>query len=254
MDRGSYDAASGGLVNLRLMDVVANNLANVNTAGFKKEFISTNVQEFSQTLAAKLKVIDPNLKNDHLRLPAAVNISTKTDFSQGPIKYTGNVLDVALTRPNDFLVVITPNGPRYTRSGNFNISSSGQLVNSDGFPVSGDGGAISITQPNAKISENGTLYAGNQQLGKIQVVRINNPENLERVGGNNFKPKNNLPITQSPVEPELAVQSIEMPNISITEAMVQMINAHRGFQMYTKIAQSIDSLNQEAISRVGRSQ
>ena len=147
MDRGTYIAASGGFAQLLKLQIVSNNLANVSTPGFKREILRGDVQTFEQTLASQIAPNDPYARGDQERTPGVVSVHAETDFAQGPIQDTGNPLDVALRNPKDFFVVLTPNGPRYTRAGNFTLGQNGQLVTADGMPVSGDGGAINLPKP-----------------------------------------------------------------------------------------------------------
>jgi flagellar basal body rod protein FlgG len=252
MDRGSYAAASGGLLQLRKLDVVNNNLANVNTAGFKKQMLAGDVQTFDQTFASLVQQQDPFAKGDHERTPATINVRTVTDFSPGPIKNTGSEFDVALRNPNDFFVVNTPGGQQYTRAGNFALNPDGDVVTADGFPVVGDGGAITVSGPGVTFAENGAVRVGREEIGKLQVVRIENPGALERVGATRFV----LPAGQAQpaaVEPDLVTQSLEMSNVSAITSIIDLIGTNRGFELYTKSAQTIDTMNQTAISQVGRS-
>src|SRR5690606_32875851 len=111
-------------------------------------------------------------RGDHERTPGTVNVRAMTDFSVGPIRETGNAFDVALRNPNEFFVVNGPSGPLYTRAGNFTLNAEGSLVTPDGLPVQGDGGAITITGPNVKISESGAISVNGTQVGRMQVVRF----------------------------------------------------------------------------------
>ncbi len=251
MDRGLYSATSGGLLQFKKLEVVANNVANVNTPGFKKQVLVSKAQSFEDTLASAVVKNDPYAKGDHARTPGTTQISTETDFSLGSIKNTGNPLDVALQNPKDFFVVNTPNGVQYTRAGNFTMDSEGNLLTADGATVQGDGGQITANGPGVNISPGGIVTANNIEVGRLQVVRFNDPKDLERVGDTRFKIKEggSAPI---PVEAELIPQSIEMSNVSVISGMIDMISANRAFDMYTKSSQSIDQLNQAAIGQVGR--
>jgi flagellar basal-body rod protein FlgF len=251
MDRGLYAVASSGLVNMQKLEVVNNNLANINTPGFKKQMVVTDEQQFERTFANEMAKDDPYAKDDHDRTPGITNIRVVTDFSQGAIKATGNPLNVALTQPNQFFAVQTPDGVQYTRAGTFSLNDQGTLVTDDGLPVLGTGGTILIEGPGAKITKGGTVVAGNQIAGELQVVEFQNPQSLERVGANRYK-ANPAAGAPAPVQALLAEGSLESANISAVSSMVEMIAANRGFEMYTRTAQSIDQLNQTSISQIGR--
>ena len=252
MDRGTYAATSGGLLQMRKLEIVNNNLANVNTVGFKRQYLTSKEQPFEDTFAEAMSGIDPYAKGDHERTPGAVNIKTEIDFSQGAIRNTGNPLDVALTNPNDFFVVAGQNGQvEYTRAGNFTLGQEGQLVTQDGFAVSGDGGAISVSEGVASISTDGTVRVNNESVGRLQVVRFDDPHVLEAVGNSRFKLKNGTAQPQA-VEGRMEPQALEMANVSVINNMIDLIVTNRAFDAYTKASQTIDSLNQMAISQVGR--
>lgn len=253
MERGTYVSASGGLVQLRKLDIVNNNLANVNTPGFKKAMLVGSMQTFDQTLASLVVKSDPYAKGDHDRTPGAVDLQTVTDFTPGPIKNTGNVLDVALRNAKDFFVINTPQGQRYTRAGNFTLNETGEISTADGFPVSGDGGPIAVSGSPLTIAPNGTVTVNGAAVGRLQVVRFEEPSGLIREGGARFALGQGQ-AAPTPVEPEVEVGALEMSNVSAISSMIDLISASKGFEMYTKTAQAIDTMNQTAISQVGRRQ
>jgi flagellar basal-body rod protein FlgF len=250
MERGTYAAASNGLEQIRLLDVVTHNLANVNTPGFKREYLVQTKQNFDETLASTIKN-DPFAKGDHDRVTPSVHVEGKTDFSVGSIKATSNPLDVALANQNDFLVVSTPEGDRYTRAGALQIDTNGFLVTPDGSPVVGDGGPINVNAPGAYITPSGQVKADRQILGQLSVVRFSEFDGLTRESGTRFalKPGASAPTA---VDAQVVPQSLEMSNVTTANAMIEMVTAHRGFQLYSEIARSIDRLNDTANNRVGK--
>ncbi len=252
MSDGLYTAASGGLYALRSIEVVSNNLANVNTVGFKGQRLISRQQEFADTLTSKLKDSPERAESDFDRAPGVVDINTVTDFSQGPIQQTGNPLNVALTNPNQFFVIQTPNGDAYTRAGNFTLDSSGALVTQDGLPVLGDGGPlVSPPEGSPSISNNGSIIVNNEAIGRIKVVEIDNLESLTRTEGVRFQIQGDgqaRPVTDAMVVPG----SVEMPNVTVVTSIIDMISAQKSFEAYAKIAKDIDSLNEQAIRQAGR--
>lgn len=251
MDRGTYSAASGGLVQLRKLEVVNNNLANVNTPGFKRQLIVNNTQSFDQTLARLVENRDPFARKDQERTPGAVNIQTVTDFTLGPIKDTGNPFDLALRNAKDFFVVNTPDGPQYTRAGNFTLNAEGQLVNPEGFTVQGDGGEINANGPRVVINPDGSVRVNGEITGRIQVVRIEDPNALQRIGGSRFALGDGQAAPQN-VEADIATRALEMSNVSTISSMVDLIGTNRAFEMYVRTTQTIDTMNQAAINQIGR--
>lgn len=251
MDRGTYIAASGGLAQFRKLEIVNNNLANINTVGFKREVLEGEAQSFDKTLASIISKSDPYAKGDQQRTPAVVNVSSSTDFSQGPIQATGNPLDAALRKSDEFFAVNTPQGVQYTRAGNFTLNSEGTLVTQDGFEVQGDGGAIQLTGPDVAIQSDGSVVAGGTSQGVLATFKIEDPSKLVRSGGNRFTiPAGSAAPEQVPAD--LATRSLEMSNVSAITSVTDLMSAQRAFQMYTKAADSIDSINQIAINQIGR--
>ncbi|RMG41552.1 MAG: flagellar hook-basal body protein [Candidatus Dadabacteria bacterium] len=247
MDRGTYAAASAGMVKFRELEVINHNLANTNTVGYKRQILVSEKEPFEDTLASKIAAGDPFAKGDHERVPTMVSVETVTDFSQGPLKQTGNPLDVALRNENEFFVVNTPDGPQYTRAGNFTVGNEGLLVTSDGMPLAGE---IIINGPDARIGPDGTVTAGGQTVGKLQVVKFEDPSVLEPAGATRFKIKDGAEGAPEQVQPELEPFTVEMSNVSVISAVVQLIAANRGFEAYTKTAKAIDEMNQSGIQRI----
>ncbi|MDD2943301.1 MAG: flagellar hook-basal body protein [bacterium] len=245
MDRGIYAASSGGLMRNRQLDVVANNLANVSTVGFKAERLVSRQENFEDTLASRLASDNERAQYDQQRTPGIIDIRTQTDFSAGPIEYTGNPLNVAINEENTFFVVQTPEEEQYTRAGNFSLNNLSQIVSADGYPVLGDGGPIQVPQGKVSIDSGGNVSVDGQSVAKLRTVRIDNTEALKRVEGVRFRADD--PLTQEAVEPMLVPQSVETANLNVVEAMVEMIDAQRGFEAYTKTVQTIDDMNDRAI-------
>jgi flagellar basal-body rod protein FlgG len=251
MDRGTYVSASGGLIQLRKLEITNANLANVNTPGFKREYLVNETQAFDQTLASFIARKDPYARPDHVRTPGAVNPMAVTDFSAGPVQTTNNPLDVALRDPRDFFAVNSPSGVEYTRAGNFTLNGNGELITPDGLQVQGDGGAITVNGP-AQIAPDGSILVNMKPVGKLQVARFEDPNKLERVGGTRFRAGKAQAAPTIVDSPELIPGAVEMSNVSTIGSVIDLITATRAFEMYTKTAQTIDQMNQTAITQVGR--
>lgn len=251
MDIGTYVTASDGEYLSLKIQVQNNNLANINTVGFKRQFLTSEQQEFQNTFASTLAAMDNYAAADQVQLPGVQGFQTVTDFSVGPIQNTGNPFDVALRNPKDFFIVSTPDGVRYTRAGNFTLSTNGELVTQDGYQVQGDGGAILVNGADASITSDGTIRADRINQGRLQVVRIEDPTALERDSNNRFKLKAGgaAPV---PVEASLEPRALEMSNVSAVQGMVDMIVINRAFEAYVKASQTIDTMNQMSISQVGK--
>ena len=169
----------------RQMDVIANNVANVNTNGFKAD--RSLFQEFLANGARE----DNFMAGRDRRISHVMDRATFRDFAQGAFEPTKNPLDVAIDG-GGFFVVQTPQGERYTRDGSFQINNQGQLVNSSGYPVLGTGGPIQFQQTDKQINiaqdGNVTVLEGTARTdsvrGKLRIVRFANPQALQKEGAN----------------------------------------------------------------------
>lgn len=250
MGDASYVAASGGMFNTKRLDIVSNNLANVSTVGFKAQRLVGRQQEFSDTLLEKLPGVTEADKLNFERTPGVVDLQTQTDFSPGPIEFTGNPLHVALRNPNQFFIVQTPNGPAYTKAGNFTLNAEGGLVTADGLPVSGSGGPISLPNGPIQIKGNGEIVVNGETVEALGVVEIDDLTQLSRSDGARFTVNGGGQPRQVPAD--VVPGSVELPNVSVVEAMIDMINASKGFELYTKTARTVDELNEYALRTASR--
>ena len=175
MNSGMYPAVSGSLAAMHRMDVISNNLANINTPGYKKDRLS-----FEGVLAGtdnppavpQGATADPILQKENIYI----------DFSSGPTSQSGNPLDLALNG-DGFFAVTTPEGTAYTRQGNFRTSVDGTLVTVDGYPVQGTGGSpIRIQGSRVEIDDKGGVTVDGSQAGTISVVDFEKPYNLTKIG------------------------------------------------------------------------
>ncbi len=252
MDIASYAAASSGMLQIRKLEVQNNNLANVNTVGFKRMYVVAEQANFDDTLAKAIEGNDPFARADQQRISHVSETATRIDFTAGPIKNTGNPLDAALKNPNDFFVVNTPEGARYTRAGNFSLNAAGELISQDGLQIQGDGGAIIVQGAAATIAADGSVLGGGQNFGRIQTVRFTDTSKLRAAGGARFELMGAAPPQAVPAD--LEPQAVEMSNVSAVTGMIDLITTNRAFDAYSKAAQTIDNLNQAAINQVGKRQ
>lgn len=245
MDKGIYTAGSGGFAAMRRIDILANNIANVSTVGFKAERVQNRQQEFTDTLASTLPGTTPQARKNFERSPGVVHIGTVTDFSPGPLQQTQNPLDVALRKDNAFFVVSTQRGDAYTRAGNFTLDSQGNLVTSDGFQVQGDGGALTLPIGKPRIFPNGTVTVNGEAAGRLRIVEIDDLGKLRRAEGSRFELEAGGQARN--VDAEVVPESLEMPNVSVFEAMVELMVAQKAFEAYTKTAQTMQDLDDQAL-------
>lgn len=258
MQDSMYSALFGALTTEHRMNMIANNLANASTTGYKREKLN-----FKDTFLrfAHDYVVDarPNLRDKQL-LPEPDMIAkprigqAKIDFSDGGMRQTGNPLDLAI-QGEGFFKIDTPDGVMYTRNGSFRVSEEGQLVNGQGHPVLGKDGPVEIP-PGAtvQVNNNGRLIAAGNDLGALDIVTFEEPAAvLEKEGRNQFRPKNRTtPPEETPAENAVVSQGfLEMANVEVVEEMVNMIETSRAFEAYQKVMSTNQTLDERNVRDVG---
>jgi flagellar basal-body rod protein FlgG len=251
MLNGLYVAASGLMMQNRRVENITNNLANINTTGYKKD-IPTFTQyipaedEFPQTLIRQSEY--------NKSMNATVKESEqKTDFTVGYLQETGNKLDFALKDPNMFFTVDTPYGIRFTRAGDFTININGELVTAEGYQVlsNTDDAAQPIIMPdNFEISEEGAITVDGEVVNQLGIAYFENTDNLQKVGRNLFAAVGVIP--EDAENPQVINGFLEGSNVNSILEMVRMIDAMRSFETYQKAIQTMDSINGTVISTVGK--
>ncbi len=247
-DFGTYSLSTAGFYLFRKLDILNNNLANVNTVGYKRDKVSVAEQRFNESLASEMGWAGEYSYFDFDRYKGSRFGSEITDFSQGPIIPTQRPLDVALTNPNQFFVVQINNGLALTRAGNLEIDKDGDLATPSGYKILSEGGFINVQgASNVRISTDGSVYGltteGITFLGKIRVVQTSEPP--KKLGGNLFEAQGNLePVTN----PNLAVESIEQSNVELIPTIVNLITTNKQFDLYVKLIKTIDEINQSSIN------
>ena len=224
----------------RQMDVVANNLANLNTTGFKAE--SLLFAPYQMPVAAD------NDFGSQTQLTYTEDWATTHDMTTGALDQTGNPLDLAVMG-NGFLTVQTAAGPRYTRSGSLAINASGTLVDLGGNPVLADGGEVHFdtADTNITILKDGTINTSQGNKGKLSVVEFANPQAMTREGNNLWAGSNPQPATATSV-----VQgAIEHSNVSGVSEMAQMMRVQRAYQQLADAMQRQDDLRNTAVQKLG---
>jgi len=245
MDALTIAASSGIRSRMQSLDLLANNLANAGTAGFKRD------QEFYGLFASNVATPDQNGSLETL----PVIQRQWTDFSQGIVTVTGNALDVAINGKG-FFVVNGPNGPLYTRNGNFQLLPSGNLATAEGYQLqdtNGDPIQVASGKP-VEILADGTVQQDGQALGQLAVVSFNSTDSLSKVGKTCFQnsdPKNlAVPATDFQVQQG----KIEGSNVPVAEAAMRLVGVMRQFEMLQKaigVSNDMDTKSIQEVARVG---
>jgi len=247
--KGIYTAASGMVAESMRTDVIANNLANVNTNGYKKD-LAVN-KSFSELLLSKIEGKEANEQIGGVGSGVFVDKVIPT-FTPGIYKDTGNTLDLAI-EGDGFFVLETPQGQRYTRDGAFYPDQEGYLANADGHRVLGEGGPINIGTANLKsviINSNGEVYANNALVGKLRLADFADRNNLQKEGHSLWLADNGAEV----VETQAVVRqgTLEGSNVNAVAEMVNLITATRAYEVSQKMIQTQDASLDKAVNDVGR--
>jgi len=241
MENAQLVALSRQIALQHQMDVVANNMANITTTGFKASDLLFE------------DYLDPTASdNDFAGLDQDVHYTqdwtTVHDMSAGAIEQTGNELDVALMGQG-FLTVQTAGGTRYTKSGALAIDATGTLVDLNGNPVLGSSGAIKFDDSDVDIviGQDGTVSTNNGNKGKLAIAEFVDPQILSREGDNYFAG----PAPDAPVNTRVMQGSIERSNVSGVTELTTMIRVQRAYQSLASLMQRQDELRSTAIQRLG---
>jgi flagellar basal-body rod protein FlgF len=233
----------------RQMDVVANNVANINTTGYKadrslfEEYLRSNAHE-------------DNFVQSDRRLSFVQDRATFRDYSQGPTEETKNPLDVAIDG-SAFLVVQTPAGERYTRDGNLQINNQGQLVTQSGYPVLGNSGPV-VFQPTDKeisIASDGnvTVLEGTNRIdsvrGKLRMVSFAQAQKLLKEGSNLYAAGEGI-APQPDTTSQLRQGFIEKSNVNSVTEMSRMIEITRTYTQISSLLQQQSDLHKSAIEKL----
>jgi flagellar basal-body rod protein FlgF len=232
-----YVAASGMAARQEQMDIIANNLANVNTVGFKMDEASMEERRISTPAG-------PVRAPSHVR-----RAERRIDLSPGEIQTTGEPLDLALGG-DGFFVVQAPGGMRLTRDGRFSVDKDGRLV-LQGMPVLGDRGEIRIPDGLEKVQEDGRILSGGKEVTRLRVVTVGSPQELERDGAGLYRVSDEAQIKAAPA-PRVLQGHLESSNAHPIQLMVQMIEAVRNFEMHQRMVQTLDRLGEKAVQELGR--
>jgi flagellar basal-body rod protein FlgF len=237
MDAAMYKALSGAITQMRKLEVAAQDLANVNTSGYKGQRLA-----FNEVLAARLPA--------GTRPGGFVAVGDqRTNFLQGQHQGTGNPFHLALDGAGYF-VVETPRGERYTRSGGFTLSADGTVTTPQGEALIGEGGPIQVTGGKMEIGLDGTVRSENGDVGKLRIVRFVEDRAVVKEGANLFRsePAN----VEEVAAPRVVQGALEQSNVSPIDSMVSMITIQRQFEAYERAMKLMDSATEKMIAEAGR--
>ena len=256
MINGYYDAAGGMVTQFNRLNIVSNNLANVNTPGFKQDNII--IGDYERIFSEKREIlpIENNTQKAALFLNRNLNkvpiISEEyTNFSIGNLQRTSNPLDVALKQKDSFFV-IDANGAKLTRAGNFDLDNNGFLINKEGFKVldiNNNPIQIPLNTKHITIDKNANIYADGEKIATLKIVSVTNLKTLKKIGNNmwQFNPNTIKIVTQN-----TTLQGfLEKANVNPITEMTELIDTNRLVEQYQKVMTTfMDDLNRDAIEKL----
>ncbi len=267
---------SGAIAQQKNVETIANNVANANTPGFKKDQVV-----FKEYLAALEKsdqqgVDLPNKEwkpEDFYRSYNAEDSFVKIDGSytnheQGQLTPTGNFFDNALNGPG-FIEVLTPNGVRYSRKGAFSISAEGKLVTDQGFHVLGkeapptlspegkftlsappESRVINVGAGKFSVSLEGEIFSGNNKVGDVSIVEFNDVHALKKEGNSLFINNDQKNVKIGDIKTSIHQGFIEQSNVNAVTEMSNLINANRNFESIQRVIKTYDNISSKAVNEI----
>jgi len=243
MNNGLYTGAVGMIPQEVKQEIIANNLANVNTTGFKKEGLL-----FQRILEGKM-FQEINYGNPEEILHTD---DLYTNFAQGSLTESGNPLDMAIDGAG-FFVIESPQGTAYTRNGNFRIDEDGRLITNMGYPVLGENGIIEIDQfAQISITDKGEILKNGVEINKMLVKDFETPELLKKIGNSLFVPKDQDAVEIQTEEYKIKQGFLEQSNVNPMEEMVEMLMALRIFEAIQKMINLQNETLGKATNELGR--
>jgi flagellar basal-body rod protein FlgF len=250
MIQGLYAAASGMMAVEDRQAVIANNIANALTPGFKRQMA---VQVGFYELFAGERAHPQRFDHDDAPGGGLKMSETFSDYSNGIARHTGNALDIALVGPG-FITLATPNGNMLTRNGRLSVGKEGQLATGDGDTVlSVDGDSIEVAGGGLiEIDENGQVKVDGELRGQIGILEFENLGMLTRSGNSLYEASASMMNTARPAElTRVLSESLEMSNVQLPTEVAHMMLALRAYAANQRVISSIDETVSRLIDQVG---
>ena len=242
MIQGIYTASMGMTPLMQKQDQIANNLANINTTGYKGSGLF-------------IKTYQKYLANDQQQPFANSEIRSDevyVDYSEGPMRFTKSPLDLFI-KGSGFFTVMTGEGVQYTRNGNFSLSPEGFLITSDGSKVMGKEGYIRVEKDiPITISDTGEVIQGDESKGVLRITDFRKPYKMSRCGESRFRPVFSETVEIESPGYALRQGYLEGSNVDIIKNMVQMISAYRNFEADQRALSAQDETLEKAVNQVAR--
>lgn len=258
MLKNIYGPLSAGRAQEKVLEILANNIANSGTTGFKEQDVSfsamlanpwPNYQNPNPPAPFKKDMNDVfPLRGNEMSYMATSEVSTS--FTQGPIARTENSLDIAI-EGNGFFSIETAFGERFTRDGSFSLTPEGTLITKNGWAVMGENGPITgLSEGDLRIAENGDVFQGDVFVDRLRLTAFEEPSLLERIGDNAFV-HDGSPDNLTRFQGRISQGFLEGSNVNPMRNMANMITAHRTYEAIQKAIQAHDQTMEKGSNEVG---
>lgn len=258
MLKAIYTPMSGALAQEKVLEIIANNLANMNTVGFKGDNVTFKLLEPEPEKNYKSPLPPANYKinmdevyplkgNDIAYVGVA---GVHRDENQGPALQTGNDTDVMI-EGEGMLAVNTQDGMRYTRSGQLSVGPNGMLMTAAGHPVLGEKGTIALHAGKFEINHRGEIYQNDQLVDRLQLFSFDEPTSLERVGFNLWNYTGTDEGRELMKDPAVKQGYLEGSNVNAIKNLTSMIIAHRSYEAYQKAVSNYDKMMEISNNQLG---
>ena len=258
MLKSIYTPLSGALAQEKVLDIIANNLANINTVGYKEEKVSFKVLDpepekfYNDPLPpanykVDLEQLNPLIGNDIDYVEVS---GVYRDDKQGPVINTGNSFDIMI-EGDGYLEVNTHEGLRYTRNGSLTINENGALTDKFGNPVLGNGGVIFVKSTDMEINRKGEVIQDGNIIDRLKIMKFSDPRQVEKVGQNHYFYSGPPELISNVEHPTVRQGFLEGSNVNPIKNLTTMIMAHRSYEAYQKAIKNVDNMMEKSSNSIG---
>lgn len=235
MPSGKYGAVSGAVARMQMLNNISEHLASAKTPGYKKGVVTFEARLGEATSGMATKATNfSRLTNEEI------------DFTSGHIEFSGDTLDLAINGDGFFQIQRTDGSTGYTRKGNFQLDSGGKLINTDGFAVLNEaGGELILPNPDVDILQDGTIWDGETQVGKVGLYHFEDTSSLRKAGDEMFESSDDTqPVAHA--DPQIVQFNLESSNINMIKEMSHMTANMRAFEATQKALKIYSDMDRNA--------
>jgi len=255
MIRGLYTSATGMMAQYQKMDTITNNLANVNTTGYKKDEVITS--SFQEELTKRINDISNYPLKSKAKNIGKMSLGVQVDeiftnFTQGSLKETQDSFDLALEGPGFFTIRVQEGNEsveRYTRDGSFELDDQNRMITTEGYIVMGQEGEIIVPDGDMMINEAGEIFVEGEYIDQLQLISFEDPSVLRKIGDNLLSAEN---ASFKPFTGKVVQGFLESANVNPVREMVDMITSLRVYEASQKALQTQDQTLEKIINEVGK--